>query len=379
MSGDASPMRMASNSPFWSWDFSRFSKSFKALPPVDTCLYRRRQRRRGSKRLRLLVFQLDVDAQGADLLHQYVEGLRHAGLHAVIAVDDILVHLGTTVDVIGLDGEHLLEGVGRAIGFQRPHFHLPEPLATELGLAPQRLLGNEAVGAGGAGVHLVIHQVVELEHVHVTDGDRAVEGFTGTTIEQGHLTALRHVGELQQLLDLFFLGAVEHRSRHGYTLGEVLGELQHFIVGERGNFLRPGAGAGVVDLLDEAAYLGDLALLLEHGVDLLAQALGGEAEVGFENLANVHPRRHAEGVQHDVHGDAIDVVGHVLHRLDGGDHTLVAVATGHLVTGLDAALDRQVDLDGLEYAGGEVVAALQLALLVLEALVLLLAALLEQF
>src|SRR5690606_26539968 len=191
--------------------------------------------------------------------------------------------------------------------------------------------------------------------------------------------ALRHVGELQQLLDLLFLGAVEHRSRHGYTLGEVLSELQHFIVGERGNFLRPGAGAGVVDLLDEAAYLGDLALLLEHGVDLLAQALGGEAEVGFENLANVHPRRHAEGVQHDVHGDAIDVVGHVLHRLDGGDHTLVAVATGHLVTGLDAALDRQVDLDGLEYAEGEVVVALQLALLVLVALVLLLAALLEQF
>src|SRR5690606_21100893 len=51
------------------------------------------------------------------------------------------------------------------------------------------------------------------------------------------------------------------------------------------------------------------------------------------------------------------------------DHTLVTVATGHLVARLDATLDRQVDLDDLQYARCQVIALLQLALLVLELVV----------
>src|SRR5690554_3811263 len=45
------------------------------------------------------------------------------------------------------------------------------------------------------------------------------------------------------------------------------------------------------------------------------------------------------------------------------------MTAGHLVTGLDAALDSQVDLDDLQHARSQVIALLQLALLVLELLV----------
>src|SRR3546814_10503385 len=48
-------------------------------------------------------------------------------------------------------------------------------------------------------------------------------------------------------------------------------------------------------------------------------------------------------------------------------HALVAVAAGHLVARLDAALHRQVHLDHLQHARGEVVALGDLAALVLEA------------
>ena len=44
-----------------------------------------------------------------------------------------------------------------------------------------------------------------------------------------------------------------------------------------------------------------------------------------------------------------------------GDDALVAVAAGHLVARLDAALHRHVDLDHLEHARGQVVAAVILA------------------
>lgn len=115
--------------------------------------------------------------------------------------------------------------------------------------------------------------------------------------------------------------------------------------------------------------LGDLALLFEHAVDLLAQPLGREAQVGFEDLADVHPRRYAQRVEDDVDRSAIGIVRHVFHRHDHRDHTLVTVTAGHLVARLDAALDRQVDLDDLQHARSQVVALLQLALLVLELVV----------
>jgi hypothetical protein len=44
----------------------------------------------------------------------------------------------------------------------------------------------------------------------------------------------------------------------------------------------------VVDLVEELAQVGDLGLLLEHALDLLAQALGGPAQMHFQDLADVH-------------------------------------------------------------------------------------------
>ncbi|ETJ36751.1 hypothetical protein Q604_UNBC08992G0001, partial [human gut metagenome] len=56
----------------------------------------------------LLVFQFDVDTQRTNLFQQYVEGFWHARLHLMVAVHDVFIHLGTTVHVIRLNGEHFL-------------------------------------------------------------------------------------------------------------------------------------------------------------------------------------------------------------------------------------------------------------------------------
>src|SRR3712207_7203837 len=52
---------------------------------------------------------------------------------------------------------------------------------------------------------------------------------------------------------------------------------------------------------------------------------------------------------------------------DAADHALVAVPAGHLVAGLELALHRDEDLDHLHHAGRQLVAALQLLDLALEA------------
>ena len=96
----------------------------------------------------LFLFKFNVESERTNLLDQHVEGFRHAGIHVMVSVNDVLVHLGTAVDVIGLHGKHFLQGVGGTVGFQCPDLHFPETLSTELRLATQRLLRDQAVRTG---------------------------------------------------------------------------------------------------------------------------------------------------------------------------------------------------------------------------------------
>src|SRR5688572_20973678 len=104
MSGDARPMRIASKSSTSNCCFRCLRRSriaFTACHPapwgavlVPCCCWAGT----GS-----VLLELDVDRERADLLDQDVERLRHAGFHPVVAVDDVLVHLGPAVHVIRLD------------------------------------------------------------------------------------------------------------------------------------------------------------------------------------------------------------------------------------------------------------------------------------
>ena len=109
-------------------------------------------------------------------------------------------------------------------------------------------------------------------------------------------------------------------------------------------------------------------LCLHHPADLEADALRRPAQMRLEHLADVHARRHAERIQHDVDRRAVLEVRHVFHRHDRRDDALVAVPAGHLVAGLHAALHREIHLHHLQHAGGEIVARGDLGFLVVEAL-----------
>lgn len=65
-----------------------------------------------------------------------------------------------------------------------PTLPSPETLTTELCLTTQRLLSNQAIRTGGTRVHLVVDQVVQFQHVHVTNGYRTLELFTSATVVQ---------------------------------------------------------------------------------------------------------------------------------------------------------------------------------------------------
>ena len=137
----------------------------------------------------LLGDDVDVERQRLHLLQQHLERLGDARLGDVLALDDRLVGLHAPDGVVGLDREHLLERVGGAVGLQRPHLHLAEALAAELRLAAQRLLGDERVRAGRAGVDLVVDEVEQLQDVHVADRHLLLERLAGAAVEERDLAA----------------------------------------------------------------------------------------------------------------------------------------------------------------------------------------------
>ncbi len=163
-----------------------------------------------------------------------------------------------------------------------------------------------------------------------------------------------------------FLGAVEHRGGDRHAMAQVGAKLDQIPLAQGLD--------GLVLAVDLSQYfLERLGVLLgvvqiDRLSDLEAQAGASPAEMGLEDLTDVHPARHAQRIEHDVDRRAVLEERHVFDRHDLRHHALVAVAAGHLVAGLDLALHRDEDLDHLHHAGRQLVAALQLLDLVEEAL-----------
>src|SRR3954462_5990738 len=103
--------------------------------------------------------ELDVETEALELAHENGEGLGQPRRIRDSAFDDRLIYLAAAFPVVALDRQQLLEGVGGAVGLERPDLHLSEALAAELRLAAQRLLGDQRVRSDRPRVDLVVHQV----------------------------------------------------------------------------------------------------------------------------------------------------------------------------------------------------------------------------
>ena len=288
-----------------------------------------------------IVHGLDVQCEGADLLDENLEGLGDTRDGNVLALDDGLVGLDAAHGIVGLDGQDLLQDVGSTVCVQCPNFHLAEALAAELGLAAQRLLGNQAVGASRTGVDLVVDHVAELEDVGRTHGNGLAELLAGAAVEQTGLAALVKLGDE--------LGA------HVIAKGSG-GLVEHVLVSttdDLGDLVLLGA---VEDGRRGEERTGDVLV----GVGLLGipTAGSGPAKVALEQLADVHTRGNAQRVEDNVDRSTVSHVGHVLDRQNVTDNTLVAVAAGDLIALLDLTTLGDVDAHLLVDAGGQVVAVL---------------------
>src|SRR5688500_12293979 len=278
----------------------------------------------------LLLLELDVQPQPADLVAEHVEADRCAGFQRVRAFDHRFVDLRAALDVVALHRQEFLKDVRRAVRLEAPHFHFAEPLAARAGLAAEGLLRDQRVRASRAGVDLVVDEVVQLHHVDVADRRALLEGLARAAVVELDLAAPRHLDVELAIADRLVAALA--------LLAAVADRLVRFV-------------DGLVNLVFERA--------VEHGCDRLETQDGrGPAEVRFEDLPDVHARRHAQRVEQDVDRRAVLEERHVFLGNDAGDDALVPVASGHLVADAQRAIRGDVDLHHLEHASVQLVAAL---------------------
>ncbi len=79
-------------------------------------------------------------------------------------------------------------------------------------------------------MHFVVYQVIQFQHVHITDGYRALKLITRTSVIERHLPAFRQIGQGQQGLDLFLLRAIKHWRCHRHTFTQIAGQLTYFLI-----------------------------------------------------------------------------------------------------------------------------------------------------
>ena len=80
--------------------------------------------------------------------------------------------------------------------------------------------------------------------------------------------------------------------------------------------------------------------------------------MGFKDLPDVHTGRHAKRVQNDVNRSSVFGIRHILQREHAGNRTFVTVASGNLIAGLNFTLGRNEDLNHLQNARQQIIAAL---------------------
>ena len=206
--------------------------------------------------------------------------------------------------VVGLHGQKLLKRVGGAVGLQRPHFHPAEPLSAELRLASQRLLGDQREGPSSGRASC------------------RPPGGAASACRSSPLSPPDRTVPRAAVVELCLAACGEPRPARGWRFR-----------------------------LRSPRRTPDFAT---H----MPSACGGPPRWVSRICPTFMRGRHPERVQHDFHGRAVRQVRHVLPGRIPGDHALVAAAP-HPVPDGELALHRDVDLDHLDDARGEVVAAPQ--------------------
>ena len=141
--------------------------------------------------LGILIKHLDVKTDCLKFLDEHLKGLWHTWLWDIVSFNDGFIRLDTSDHIVGLHCEDLLQCVRSTIRLKRPDLHLAKALAAKLRLAAERLLGDERIWSRGARVYLIIHQMMQLQHIDAADRDAVLKRLARAPVIEHRLAIIR--------------------------------------------------------------------------------------------------------------------------------------------------------------------------------------------
>src|SRR3989344_4793363 len=144
---------------------------------------------------------------------------------------------------------------------KRPDFHFSESLPSGLSLASKRLLSYERIRTDGTHMYLVFNHMMKFEHIHITYGDILIKRHSGPSVIEFDLSVLIEAG----FLKFFFYFSVSSSGKR------------------RNN-------------------------------RLIIESVSGKTEMEFQNLSQVHTRRHSERSKDYVNWCAVRKIRHIFLR-----------------------------------------------------------------
>src|SRR3989338_4307413 len=180
----------------------------------------------------------------------------------------------TSDDVVRLDSKHFTKGEGGTKTEESPHFHFSETLSSDLRPTSERLLIIKLVQPNRTHVNLVLHHVVKLQDIHVSNGSLLSKFVASKTITKLNLSVFWKTSRLEFSLYVTFVGTSKwcHDS-------------------------------------------------------LIAESVCSHTKVKLENLSKVHTRRHTKWCKEYVNWTPVFGVWHIFFWKNTKYNTLVSVTT----------------------------------------------------
>ena len=177
---------------------------------------------------------------------------------------------------------------------------------------------------------------MQLQVVHVSDGNRGIEILTGTTVAQSYLTVTGQGNTLPQCSVCLILIQIFVNFRKQFCL-MFLGELipLHIDI--------------IICQIQSVHNVFFVCTVKDRSLNVEAQCLCSQGQMDFQDLSDIHTRRHTQRIQYDIQRTTVRQIRHILYRQYAGNNTLVTVTTSHLVTNGDLSLLCDIDANLLVY------------------------------
>src|SRR4030042_5859455 len=143
-----------------------------------------------------------------------MERFRNPWFKGCITFPYCFLHTCPACNIITFDSQKLLKSVSSSVCLKCPHLHFTKPLPSELCLSSKRLLCNKRVRSYGAGMYFVVNKMVELHHVHISNGHRSTKWFTCSTVIKCYLPRCWEAGLFEEVFYLCFFCTLEYRSSY---------------------------------------------------------------------------------------------------------------------------------------------------------------------